>query len=419
MEPSQLTRTEDLESKGHFMRWLALIRDIGEGAKAQPGRVGLAFASLSIGMASLVSLLAILGGVRQKTQQMIGELGVNVFGLVQPSEDTRRTERLPLSRRHLDNLAANLPNAIVTGIRLEDSAAAGLPPGVVLAATDETLFQVRPWRIVKGRPFDATDIRTRSRCAIVSSTLAQSMKLQVGETVLLRNLTFRIIGLMDIESGALEASDIQRTVAPGNRLVLVPWSVPAYWSNAPVPTATRLDSIFIKGSIPSRFDELIRQTGLLLNQPDNAVEGISWVTPQTLLQRLIRYQRLIMLAGGTIVLLCLVLGGLTLTSLLLAGVQTRIPEIGLRRALGASPTDIGILFMCEALMVTLSASLAGTTGAWALITLLHSLSPLPLHLGPAMFIIPMSSGTLIGIIFSYWPARSAARISPAEALRNE
>lgn len=401
------------------MNWKALIHDIDEGTRSQPGRAGLALASLALGMAALVALLAILGGVRQRTQMMIGELGVNVFGLVQPPEPNRRAEHAALSRRHAETLAANLPGARVTGLRLEDATAAGLPPGTVLATTDEFIFQVRPWRLVQGRPFDATDIRDQARCAVASTALAQAMNLAVGSTVRLRNQTFLVIGLAEIESGSLETGAAQRPVAPGNRLLLVPWSAPSGWSTAPVPSATRLDSIFIKALDPARFDTLGRQAGTLMHQPDCLIEGLSWVTPETLVHRLMRHQRLIMLAGGAIVLLCLVLGGLTLTSLLLTGVQTRVPEIGLRRALGASPADIGLLFMSEALLITLSATLAGTGVAWLLLKLLLSWSPLPFHFGPAVVAIPLLSGLLLGIVFSYWPARAAARISPSEALRNE
>jgi len=401
------------------MRWTALINDIREGIRAQPARTALSFASLTIGMAALVSLLAILGGVQQKTKSMIGELGVNVFGLTQPQMAQLKPGNPRLSRRHVDYLAANLPDAFVTGIRLEDGVSAGLPDGTVIAAVDETLFKVRPWKIVEGRSFDFADIQNQARCAIVSKLLAQTMNLSVNSDIRLHNMTFRVVGLAEIESGTLETRDTPNTITPGNRLLLIPWSAPACWSSEPVPTTTRTASIFIKGSVPAQFDALIHQAGKLMLQPDYAVEGLSWVTPQTLVHSLMRYQRLIVLAGGAIVLLCLILGGITLTSLLLTGVQARVPEIGLRRALGASPADIGILFMCEALLITLSATLAGTGAAWTLLALSRPWSPLPIHLGPAAIIIPLMSGLILGVIFSYWPARDAAGISPSEALRNE
>ena len=401
------------------MRWKALAYDIAEGTRAQPARAGLSFASLTIGMAALVSLLAILGGVRQKTKLMIGELGVNVFGLVQPQQESRNKTHSTLSRRHADYLSANLPGALVTGMRLDEGAAAGLPAGAVLGATDEHLFQVRPWRIIQGRSFDAMDVRTQSRCAVASKALAEAMNLSIGSDIRLRNMPFRIVGIMSIDAGPLETGETQRTITPGNLLLLVPWSTPACWSTESVPTSARLDSIFIRESDPSRFDTLLHRAGTLMRQPDYDVEGLSWITPQSLVHSLQRYQRLITVAGGTIVLLCLVLGGLTLTSLLLAGLQTRVPEIGLRRALGASPADIGVLFMSEALLITLAATVAGTVAAGLVLRTAQSWSALPLQVDTPTLAIPLLTGLVLGTAFSYWPARAAARISPSEALRNE
>ena len=401
------------------VRWTALAHDIQEGVRSQPGRVGLTFASITLGMAALVTLLAIVGGVRQRTRVMIGELGIDVFGIVQPPSTSDMAPRARLARRHVDYLAAQFPDSIVTGWRIYDGDTLGLAPGTLLAATDERLFRVRPWHIVQGRSLDPHDVRDGARRAVASTTLARALQLHVGGVVSIHNVPFDVVGIADIDTGALEAGGAHRAVAPGDRLLLVPWSAPACWSPEGDPPTEGLDAIFVKGNDPSRSDDLVRRAERLMDQPDYAVASLSWVTPRDLIRQLMQFQRLVILAGGAIVLLCLLMGGITLSSLLLAGLHARIPEIGLRRALGASPSDVGILFLCEALCVTLSASVVGAALAWGMIRSVAAWSPLPLRLGPEVVVVPILCGTALGIVFSYWPARSAARIAPSEALRNE
>jgi putative ABC transport system permease protein len=401
------------------MNWTALARDVGEGSRAQPARIGLAFLSIAIGMTALVTLLALIGGVRQRTQAMIDELGVNVFGIIQAQAAAGQGPARPLTRRQVALLAGNLPGAVVTGLQLHEGATAGLPPGSVLIATDEFFFRVRPWRLTAGRALDREDIGSRLHGAVASAALAQAMHLPVGGQVRLRDIPFRIVGIADVETGALEAGSDQRAVAPGDRLLFVPWTVPAYWIPEGSPPNPALDAIFVRTDTPDRFDETLRRAESLMQQPDYAAGPLSWITPRRLMGRLMQYQRLIMVAGGFIVVLCLVLGGITLTSLLLSSLQTRIPEIGLRRALGASPAEVAMLFTCEALLVTIAASVAGTALAWGLIALLKSWSPLPLVLLPAAMTLPLLSGAGLGLAASYGPARAAARIAPAEALRND
>jgi putative ABC transport system permease protein len=387
--------------------------------RSEPARVGLAFVSLTIGMAALVALLAILGGVNHRTRAMIGELGVNVFGLVQPRSDPAKQPGAVLSRRHVELLSANLPGTIVTGLQLHEGGPAGLGAGAVVLATDEQFLRVRPWRLIAGRALDAADIREGARCAVASVALAQAMDLVPGRDVRLHNIPFKVVGIADLDHGKIETDETQRAVAPGDRLLLVPWSAPAYWSREDALPDPALDAIFVKVLSAARFDEAGRQAGNLMRQPDQAVASLSWITPQSLVRRLLQFQRLITLAGGTVVLLCLVLGGITLTSLLLTRLQTRIPEIGLRRALGASPADIGMLFMCEALLISLSATLAGIALVWGSLAMVAPWIPLPLQPDPLALLIPLASGLVLGVGFSYWPARLAARLAPAEALRNE
>ena len=106
-------------------------------------------------------------------------------------------------------------------------------------------------------------------------------------------------------------------------------------------------------------------------------------------------------------------------SLMVANVRDRVTEIGLRRALGATQWDIAILFVIESSIVTGVAAVIGTIGTHLLLVLGKNASPVPIRLGFRSILIPLTVSLVLGIIFSYWPAKMAANITPSEALRNE
>ena len=106
-------------------------------------------------------------------------------------------------------------------------------------------------------------------------------------------------------------------------------------------------------------------------------------------------------------------------SLMVANVRERVMEIGLRRALGASQWDIAALFVMEACLVAGSAAVVATLGTNLLLSLGRQAFPTSLRLGWVSILTPLIVAVFLGIVFSYWPARFAAKITPSEALRNE
>jgi putative ABC transport system permease protein len=106
-------------------------------------------------------------------------------------------------------------------------------------------------------------------------------------------------------------------------------------------------------------------------------------------------------------------------SLMIANVRDRVTEIGLRRAMGASRWDIALLFVIEACLITFMAAVTATLATHMLLLIGRNAFPVPLSLGYPSILIPILVALLLGIISSYWPAKSAAEIMPSEALRNE
>jgi putative ABC transport system permease protein len=92
-------------------------------------------------------------------------------------------------------------------------------------------------------------------------------------------------------------------------------------------------------------------------------QDVEWVTPESLLQGIRRWQRMVTWTAGSGSALGLLLGAVTLAGMLLTGVRERIPEIGLRRALGARRREIAGLFVVESLVLTIAAALAGIGAA--------------------------------------------------------
>lgn len=173
------------------------------------------------------------------------------------------------------------------------------------------------------------------------------------------------------------------------------------------------------GRADDRLDLLVERCRGVLSAPDAGPADFTYVTPDTLLAGLRRLQATIRWSVGSIAALCLLLGGTTLMSLMLANVRDRVGEIGLRRALGARARDVAALFVLEACLVTLAAAAAGGLVAALVLWPARARFPAPLVFGPGTFLVPVLASVGLGIIFSYWPARMASRISPAEALRNE
>jgi putative ABC transport system permease protein len=287
----------------------------------------------------------------------------------------------------------------------------------------------------EGRFLDHRDIKNRERNVVVTKSLSKLLNWQVGNLIMLRNTPFNIVGIVEVGAGALDTELGDSGLMLGERTVFVPKTVTPYWetdqwSQSRTPgtqswwphrrsASPTVDAIFLQVPSLLNLSRVMSTTQRLLSQPDYLVKHFSLVSPESLIRGVKKLQNTISLTVGSITVLCLLLGGTTLLSLMMTNVRDRMSEIGLRRVLGASQWDIAVLFVLEACLITGAAASAATLVTHILLILASDALPIPIRLSWVSIFTPLIAAIILGMVFSYWPALYAARIMPSEALRSE
>ncbi|MCE9615666.1 MAG: ABC transporter permease [Lentisphaerae bacterium] len=394
---------------------LDTLRDAIDGLRARPGRAMLAAATMATGIAILAALLGALAGLNRQAAQIVGDFGADVIALLPATPADTPGGGLPADTR--DVLRRNLPGVQVSSARLYRNQAVDNRHADIWAG-DADLPRVRAWPLHAGRGLDPRDVRNARRVCVLSRTLSDDLHRGLHDAVNVMGLSLTVIGIV-APSGS--GRDVDARLAPGDRFLLVPRSLRPDWILSPQPPSANDDVLFLKTGRPESVARVLAAAQRLLARPATGhTRDDAWITPEHLLQGIRRLQTTLSWSAGSIAALCLLLGGVTLLGVMLARVQERVPEIGLRLALGASRADIAALFIAEAVLISAVAAVGGV-GAWlsALVLLPAAALPLELVVTPAGILVPVLVSTLTAVLFTGWPALLAARISPYAALRNE
>jgi ABC-type antimicrobial peptide transport system permease subunit len=367
-------------------------------------------------MTSLTLLLSVMGGLRQKSRALIEDMGANVF-VILPGETTEVADA-GLTAGKKEMLQASLPGTIVSGLRSFDVHVSGFTHPVRVFAADDNYFRIHSWKLKSGRLIDKADQLSASRSALVTDTLANDANWMLGQSVFLGRTPFSIVGIVERPGAALESETSETSFVPNSRTLFVPLSASRQWMDSDSLREDSLDAVEVKvpGRSPLETDAAAARR-ILSGRTES--EAFRWITPETVLANARKLQRTIGLTAGSVAFLCLILGGSTLMSLMVANVRERVMEIALRRALGATAVDIAALFISEACLVTFSASVLGIAAATLLLLFSSGLFYLPVSLSPSLLVIPLLAAVLLGMLFSYLPVRMAVAVTPAEALRND
>lgn len=271
---------------------------------------------------------------------------------------------------------------------------------------------VRNLEILAGRFFDEEDAMSRAKVALVTQQFAQrvfgSQRAAIGRDMKIMGLPFVVVGTFRERVETFGQSEI------AGDTVLIPYSVGRYFTGNNA-VKQLFFSVSDAGDVP-RATDMIQQVLQSRHKPESVyrVENLS-----QLLQVAAKTANALTLVLLAVALLVLLVSGVGIMNIMLANVRTRIREIGIRKAIGATQREIRLQFLAEAVLISLAGGVVGTVLGLALPFSVRFLTEYRIPISGLSAIIALTVAMLVGVIFGTVPATRAAQLDPVEALHYE
>lgn len=269
---------------------------------------------------------------------------------------------------------------------------------------------VRNLDILAGRFFDEDDSMARSHVAVVTQQWAQKIyqgqDAAIGKNIKINGLPFVVIGTFRERVETFGQSEIAEDT------ILIPYSVSRYFIGTDAVKQIFF-SVSDMGDVP-HASAMIKQVLQARHRP-TSVYRVDNLTQLLQVASRAANGLTVMLLG--ISLLVLLVSGVGIMNIMLANVRTRIREIGIRKAIGATRREIRLQFLTEALLISLSGGIVGTILGLALPFSVRFLTEYRIPISGLSAIIAIAVAMLVGVVFGTLPATRAAQLDPVEALR--
>jgi putative ABC transport system permease protein len=409
------------------MSWLETLRTGWSAIVGHRLRSVLTMLGIVIGVSSVILTVGLGQGAQDKVRAQISALGSNLL-VVSPGSSTSSSgvrggfgtaSTLTLQ----DATAIGDSNVVpeVSRVAPTTSASTSLVAGTTnwsttMVGTTPAWLQVRSRTLSSGRFFTQAEVENRAHVVVIGSDTASELfggRSAVGQTVTTDGASLTVVGVLEASGASSDSSTSQDDTA------VVPLGTAQQLTGA---TTGAVSSIYVEGrsqdTLGAAYDEI---STLLANLHDVSSTDADFTvaSQQALLTTANSTNKTLTVLLGGVAAISLLVGGIGVMNIMLVSVTERIREIGLRKALGATPRLIRRQFLVEASLLGLAGGilgvLLGVVGAQVLPSLINQ----PVSLSLVAAAAAIGTSLALGIGFGVYPASRAARLTPIDALRSE
>jgi len=397
----------------------------------------LTMLGIIFGVGAVIAMLAIGKGAEYEAIEQIKAFGVNNIRIVasELSKDDQQKADRTLSKglSYEDAIYIKKILPYVEGIAPQNLLDKQVyykefkPKANVVGTTPEYLY-VTSLGLERGRFIEDEDLLEYRKVCILGYGLVREMFLKedpIGKLITIEGVRFRVVGILSDKSKTKEKVKIKSRDVNMDVYIPITTSIKKFIITDDADNIKNkinygvVDEIAVRISDSSKLVEAKNAITRILDKRHENMKDYETIVPTELLEQSQKTQKLFNLVMACIAGLSLLVGGIGIMNIMLANVTERTKEIGIRRAIGASAKDIMIFFLLEALLISIIGGIVGIFVGIGIGQIITFYAGWKIVVTIESVILSFGVASSVGIFFGFYPAYTASKMDPIQALRYE